>query len=230
MRARTSPLWKPTREEFAALIARCETITEVLADFGLPNRGGNSRTFHKRVVEESLDISPLRANRFRGPSKTFPLETLLCENSAAQPRSLKRRLLRSNLLTELCERCGLGPEWNGSKLVLHLDHRNGDRRDNRLENLRLLCPNCHSQTDTYAGRNQPRASQKLCAVCGNSQPPRSAGASCHRCASLAQRRVERPESVELQRQVRDLGYVGTARLYGVSDNAIRKWLQTPDTI
>ena len=53
----------------------------------------------------------------------------------------------------LCGICGLGPEWNGMVLVLQIDHINGDSTDSRLENLRFLCPNCHSQTETFAGRN-----------------------------------------------------------------------------
>lgn len=69
--------------------------------------------------------------------------------------ALKKRLLAEGLLEERCAECGIS-EWNGRPLSLHLDHINGDRRDQRLENLRFLCPNCHSQTETYCGRNQGR--------------------------------------------------------------------------
>lgn len=71
----------------------------------------------------------------------------------ARSYHLKRYLLREGGIEEICEDCGLGPMWNGKKIVLQLDHKNGDRTDNRRDNLRLLCPNCHSQTDTYGGKN-----------------------------------------------------------------------------
>lgn len=63
---------------------------------------------------------------------------------------MDQKLIKSGLLIEECVKCMIGPEWQGEPLVLHLDHKSGDRKDNRLSNLRLLCPNCHSQTPTYA--------------------------------------------------------------------------------
>ncbi|MBV9285111.1 MAG: HNH endonuclease [Acidimicrobiia bacterium] len=89
----------------------------------------------------------------RPPSAVTPLERILVENSPYTGSSkLKARLLREGLLEPRCDECGL-TEWNGRPAPLELDHRNGDRRDNRLTNLRLLCPNCHAQTPTYRGKN-----------------------------------------------------------------------------
>ena len=84
-----------------------------------------------------------------------PLEELLTSGRRRSRGHIKRRLLREELKEERCERCGI-THWHGEKLSMQLHHVNGDGNDNRLENLELLCANCHSQTDTYGGRNGHR--------------------------------------------------------------------------
>lgn len=74
--------------------------------------------------------------------------------------SVRYRILRDDLLPYLCEGCDNKGEWMGQPLTLHLDHRDGDCSNHELENLRFLCPNCHSQTETYAGRNTGRQREK----------------------------------------------------------------------
>lgn len=85
----------------------------------------------------------------------LPLDEVLAPGRKRSRGHVKKRLLRAGLKEDRCERCGIN-EWRGEKLSLHLHHINGDGHDNRLENLELLCPNCHSQTDTYGGRNGHR--------------------------------------------------------------------------
>lgn len=90
------------------------------------------------------------------PRPSFrPLEEIFAANTRRNRGHLKERLLRLGLKDGRCERCGIS-EWHEHPLSIALHHINGDRLDNRLENLELLCPNCHSQTDTYSGRNGHR--------------------------------------------------------------------------
>jgi len=88
-------------------------------------------------------------------SHGLPLETYLIADLSHHRGNLKRRLLREGLKDNLCERCGIS-EWLAAPLSLALHHINGNGRDNRLENLQFLCPNCHSQTENFAGRNARR--------------------------------------------------------------------------
>jgi 5-methylcytosine-specific restriction endonuclease McrA len=82
----------------------------------------------------------------------MPIQELLSGDRRCR-RNVKSRLLGANLLKNICALCGLR-DWKGRALSLHLDHINGKKNDHRLENLRMLCPNCHSQTETYGGRNK----------------------------------------------------------------------------
>lgn len=90
-----------------------------------------------------------------GKAQRLPIEQLLKRpNTANTRRSLRKRLLKDNLVEEVCQMCGLGPVWKGKPLTLQIDHIQGKKPIKTLADIRLLCPNCHSQTSTYAGRNR----------------------------------------------------------------------------
>jgi hypothetical protein len=103
-----------------------------------------------------------------GGIKAKPIEEHLVYGSPISSSSLKKKLFKSGLKQEKCEECGI-VDWNGNSLSFHLEHANGDNKDNRLENLKILCPNCHSQTDTYC-RRKSKGQTKLythkCVICG----------------------------------------------------------------
>jgi hypothetical protein len=150
---RTSVVWE--RDKLVAAVNGAESLKDVLDRLGL-KRNALPR-LHMSASEHGIALPCSHG----GPSSAARAE----RRAAAIARvfrkgtrrvggeRLKRYILAANLVPYQCGLCGLGPEWNGSCLVLQIDHINGDATDNRLENLRFLCPNCHSQTETFAGRN-----------------------------------------------------------------------------
>lgn len=143
-------------------------MIETLKKLGYDPRGRNYATLRKRLVQWEIDtshwltLSQLRGRHLRGKARsdrtTIPLDQLLVQHSTyTNTVRLKTRLLRQRLIHNKCYECGI-VEWCGRPIVLQLDHKNGINNDHRLHNLRLLCPNCHSQTDTYCGRNIKKSS------------------------------------------------------------------------
>jgi len=132
---------------------------QVLYKLGLREAGGNYAQIKKYIEEYKLDTSHFKGrgwNRgLKGIGKPrIPLHKILVKNSNFQSFKLKNRLFAENLKPKHCERCGWAQKTPDGYLPLELDHINGDRYDNRLENLRILCPNCHSLTKNHRGRNR----------------------------------------------------------------------------
>ncbi len=151
-------IYKLSDEQFVELLKKSSTISEVLFKLGYTVKG-NSWGYSQ--VKRRMDDLNLDYSIFKGKSaviKTDRLnnvrkEDILKENCKHQRTVLRRYVIKNNLIPYKCAICGC-TEWQGKTLSLELDHINGINNDNRLENLRFLCPNCHSQTSTYGSRNQ----------------------------------------------------------------------------
>lgn len=151
-------IYKLSDEQFVELLKKSSTISEVLFKLGYTVKG-NSWGYSQ--VKRRMDDLNLDYSIFKGKSaviKTGRLnnvrkEDILKENCKHQRTVLRRYIIKNNLIPYKCAICGC-TEWQGKTLSLELDHINGINNDNRLENLRFLCPNCHSQTSTYGSRNQ----------------------------------------------------------------------------
>lgn len=160
-----------TDEQLTAAVKAALSIHGVFRHLGLKVGGGAHVLIKQHIARLGLDTSHFTGQGWnRGDRARLlgvhwfnerPLDEILVQNSSYQSTvSLKRRLLKLGLLVNECAECGLLPEWRGRPLVLRIDHVNGDRGDNRIENLRLLCPNCDSQMPTFAGRNRGRIARR----------------------------------------------------------------------
>jgi Zn finger protein HypA/HybF involved in hydrogenase expression len=134
-----------------AAIAGSETISDVLRKVGLKIRPGNYDTIRRFVKKNSIDVSHMKGSKAgRGGVAVINLNKLLTKDSICTNKSrLKQRLLKEGILENKCSECGLGSVWNNKAINMVIDHINGDTYDYRLENLRMLCPNCNSQQDTF---------------------------------------------------------------------------------
>lgn len=151
-------------KEFVIAVETSFSIREVLNKLGIVPAGGNYKIFHQKVKRLGIDTSHFTGQGYL-KYKTHnwaikqPIEEILIKNSAyTSSYSLKHRLLKEQLMINQCAIC-LIAEWNSKPLALHLDHIDGDNTNNELLNLRLLCPNCHSQTETYCGKNKGKNSR-----------------------------------------------------------------------
>lgn len=226
---------KMTEEKLRKAVAESISIAETLKKLNMSITTGNYRSFHRAVKKYDLNIEHFLgqahlSGKNNNIKTTIPLENILVENSTHPGgASLKKRLTRNKLLIYKCYNCGIS-EWDDKPLSLQLDHINGIHNDHRIENLRLLCPNCHSQTGTFCGRNIKEtevAKQRQLCKCGNAKLKESE--TCRDCADKNREKINWPPFEELLAMVKDYGYSKTAKKLDVSRTSVKKRLvRSPD--
>lgn len=160
--SRGSVIERIAPQDLRAAVEASQSIRETLGRLGIGISGSSYAAIKAAMRRHGIDRSHFRGQGWalgtRGAVRNGapPLEEMLIKDSPHPCTSgLRKRLLKESVKEHRCEVCGLS-DWCGMRIPLQLDHLNGDRRDNRLENLRVVCPNCHAQTETWCGRNIAR--------------------------------------------------------------------------
>lgn len=148
-----------TAQQLKQAVKKCFSYRQVLSKLGLREAGGNYEQIKKYIKEYKLDIKHFKGRGWNAGLTgigvpRIPLEKILIKGTNFQSFKLKKRLFAAKLKSQHCEECGWSVRTPDGYLPLELDHINGDRHDNRLENLRVLCPNCHSLKPTHRGRRR----------------------------------------------------------------------------
>lgn len=211
--------WDET--ELKKIVSESYSYSEVLRKLNIPVSGNNSITLKRKIEEYGISTNHFTF-RPKQIKQKQPVEVYLSENTHVATTKLKNKLIKSGLKENRCEICGIN-SWLGKRLICQLHHINGNNTDNRLENLQILCPNCHSQTDNYCGQANAQIKEKrYCQDCGREVKGKTT-IYCLSCASKRKRKVDISKE-ELCKVLKETGNrVQAANFFGVSEAAIRRW-------
>lgn len=148
-------------DQLFEIVKNSTSVRQVLSKLGLVEAGGNYEQIKAVIKKERLDTSHFTGKGWRKGlsiprSPVISLESILVKNSRFGSHKLKKRLFKVGLKQPKCEMCGWAKQSLDGRIPIELDHINGNRNDNRIENLRILCPNCHSLQPTHRGKNIKR--------------------------------------------------------------------------
>lgn len=213
-----------TDEEFIQIWNMSSSIKNFSENLGYKTYTGDAgRRIRKRVDKLNLSDEHFEIKR---PIKRTK-ENIFCENSTASQKTLREWYKKGQYTEYKCSICGQEPFWNGQELSLTLDHINGDNHNNKLENLRWVCPNCDRQLDTFGSKNQTHLPKKrfYCVDCGKEIS--NGSVRCEVCArkELSKQIIENQiDRDTLKEKIRNQSFESIAREYSkTSGNAIKKW-------
>lgn len=227
-----------TDEEFITIVKNSNNISEICKKLGIIAIEGNYNLIKQEIARLNLDTTHFnkQKNKRGGKREPFKLEDIFIKNSTYKSEyRIKQKIIKHNLIPYKCAICECEPKWQGKDLVLVLDHINGDHFDCRLQNLRFVCPNCNSQLDTHGGKNKKNKVNHTCKECGKTITYGTKNLLCKDCywkqnrASKAtkikdeKQKREIPSKEILQEYLKTKSYLQIGRIYGVTDNAVRRW-------
>lgn len=224
-----------SKEELQQIVESSSSIKEVIDKLGYATHSGsNNNTVKSRLEKYNIDISHFTIKK--GIERNE--ENIFIKDSTASQATLRRWYVKGGYTPYVCSICGQEPIWQGKELTLILDHINGYNHDDRLENLRWVCPNCNQQLETTNGKNKLNRNhisskgassdntEKIkyyCKKCNKEISKNSNSGLCFECSSKLKRVCERPSREELKKLIRTTPFTKIGEQYGVSDKAITKW-------
>lgn len=224
-----------SKEELQQIVKSSSSMKEVIDKLGYATHSGsNNNTVKSRLEKYNIDISHFTIKK--GIERNE--ENIFIKDSTASQATLRRWYIKGEYTPYVCSICGQEPIWQGKELTLILDHINGCNHDDRLENLRWVCPNCNQQLETTNGKNKLNRNhisskgissdnaEKIkyyCRECNKEISKNSNSGLCFECSSKLKRVCERPSREELKKLIRTTPFTKIGEQYGVSDKAITKW-------
>ena len=210
--------WSKERVEEA--VKNSVNRSDTLRYLNIPVGGNNIATLDKRIKEYGIDASHFTGRHYvENDAAYIPYSEYENGNKKIRAFALKKKLFKEGLKEEKCEICGL-TEWMGKHIVFQIHHKDGNNQNNSLDNLMILCPNCHSQTENYCGKANGSRKTNICPDCGRPILPNSR--YCHVCASSHKQKIELTKE-QLENDLKELKTkTAIAKKYGVSETAIRK--------
>ena len=196
---------------------------ETLRKLGIPCQGNNVSTLKRKmelynITNQHFTFHPKELPKLQRKTEEY----LTIDGTFITSTNLKNRLIKDGFKENKCEICGVS-EWQGKPLVCQLHHKNGNHKDNRLENLQILCPNCHSQTENYCGVSKKE--KKYCPICGREVKTKAA-IYCLSCASKQRAKINLSdeEFIKILKE-NDYNRSAVSRKLGVSETGIRKHIK-----
>jgi len=230
-----------TDSDFAKAVRENQTVRGTLDALGIMSKQTTTYKYvYDRVKKQGLSTVHwvgVKFERPKGTNRTIPQEDVLTQGSKYSTSLAKKKIISGGLLPYNCAMCGVD-KWNNQPLTLELDHINGVNNDHRIENLRFICPNCHSQTDTYCGRNtawrkvrtesapkSDHTSENTCVDCGD--PVSRKSTRCQVCAGVYTHptKIQWPDGPTLLHMVQATSKLAVAKRLGVSDAAVVNHLE-----
>lgn len=213
---------KYSKEEFERIVLNSSSYKECLLNLGYVSNSGNSTNRLKEKIQSlNIDVS-----HFTSKIPTVRTEdNIFIENSTVDQKTLRKWYKKGEYTPYKCAICGQEPLWNGKELTLILDHINGYNHDDRLINLRWICPNCNYQLDTTNGKNINHGNYivNVCVDCGKTISKKAT--RCIECEAKhkTSNEVQGITREELKDLLRNTPFTQIGKMFGVSDNAVRKW-------
>lgn len=226
------PNAKVADEDYAPAIAAASTVSDALRALGIPTDGHYARELLRRAKRlgigtahlRNVQITPPPAGARRG---RVPASQRLVRLPSDAPRTSALRLRRALIESGSEYHCAIAGcpvegVWLGETLVLQVDHIDGDSRNNLIENLRFLCPNCHTQTANHSGKKNKK--HYFCSTCNAEVSKGGRSGRCVCCAAKDRRKADWPSDDDLRVMLATSNFVQVGKALGVSDNAVRKHL------